>query len=309
MFNLITLTKNYFQKYTNVFEHDKKYSVVDFKEVLWNDKPIKKNSLIIWDLENISFHRLEDIKRLSRYTPEKLYVITKQKLSLKLRVKIEKEQFKILDLHDTISDDKIIKVMKLYNLYTHMLLITSDSDFVNPAQDFLKEKYLHWIIEDHKKKPIIMKMNLANTRLTFSTFTTKKVLSKATQKANKPKKVISYSDMNNKQRLKYNRIFSQDSNKYARLLSIASPLEKMILNAYSDFKKGISDSEYRLSSDNELESYAFLQFLYFVSVVEEKILMLNFLKAYTFHIPRVSITTKRKKYYFTKIEQFESNTK
>jgi len=46
--------------------------VIRGKNILWMDKPIKEGSVLLWDLENIPFHRLEDIKQVAKYTPKEL---------------------------------------------------------------------------------------------------------------------------------------------------------------------------------------------------------------------------------------------
>jgi len=145
------------------------FKIIQIEDYFWNKKPIKENSILVWDLENIPFSRLNAIKKLVKYTPEKLYVVTRQKLSIKLKKQIEKEQFKILDLHQSISDTKIIKVMKLYGLYSNMVLISSDSDFVESAKKFIKKSHLQWIMIDSNKKRIIMKMDISHKKLTIST--------------------------------------------------------------------------------------------------------------------------------------------
>jgi len=144
---------------------------------LWNNKPIKPKSVLLWDLENIPFNRLDDIKKLAKYTPEELYIITLHPLADKTRAKIQREQFKILDAHKTISDDKIISIMKLYNTRPDMILISSDSDFVREAKRYLKNGKLHWIVTDAAKKAIIMRVDISNINLTISTLLRKKKLS------------------------------------------------------------------------------------------------------------------------------------
>ena len=135
----------------------------------WHGRKIKPRSVLVWDLENIPFKRLAEIKELIKYTPQDLYVITKQKLSTKTRAKIEKEQFKILDAHKTISDTKIISIMKLYRERPNIILISSDSDFVHEATKCMENSHLHWIMLDDVKKRILMKINLAHKNLTIST--------------------------------------------------------------------------------------------------------------------------------------------
>lgn len=154
---------------------NKNLNVITLDMYLWNNKPIKENSVLLWDLENIPFNRLQDIKKQVKYTPQDLYVVTKQPLSLIKRIAIEKQQFKILDAHKTISDDKIISIMKLYVNKPNMILISSDSDFVQVATSYVKENKLHWIITDSIKKAIIMKMDISNTYLTITTLSKMKL--------------------------------------------------------------------------------------------------------------------------------------
>lgn len=153
----------------NSFSKSRKTVFVSQKIYLWNNKPIREKSVLLWDLENIPFNRLGDIKRLAKYTPEDLYVITKQKLSDRQRVKIEKEHFKILDAHNGISDDKIISIMKLYKSKPDMILISSDADFVKEVSRYIKNNRLQWIVADVNKKGIIMKVNIGSSNLSIST--------------------------------------------------------------------------------------------------------------------------------------------
>ena len=148
---------------------EKQTTVVHKEQLLWNDKPIKEGSLLLWDLENIPFNRLSEIKRVVKYTPQDCYIITTQKLSLKKRKRIQKEGFTILDAHKTISDDKILFLMKLYKQRKDMVLISSDSDFAREANRYLKEGKLHWVLTDVNKKRVTMKVNLASPNLTIST--------------------------------------------------------------------------------------------------------------------------------------------
>ena len=161
-----------FSSFTKLFNL-KRYSSllrpVDVSKLLWNKKPMQEHSILVWDLENISFKNLEVIKSKAAYSPEKLYVVTKQRISAKKRVKIEEEGFKILDLHKNISDQKIIDVMKLYSLYPNMILISSDSDFVNSVKVYVQKNKLQWIMKDSNKKRILMKMDISNKNLKIST--------------------------------------------------------------------------------------------------------------------------------------------
>ena len=49
--------------------------------MLWNNKPILKNSLLVWDVENISIKALSSIKHLAKFTPQKCFAISKVPLN------------------------------------------------------------------------------------------------------------------------------------------------------------------------------------------------------------------------------------
>lgn len=150
--------------------YDQMFSSVDLNKLYFGHKPVRKNSILLWDLENIPFSKLKEIKRVSKFTPDKLYVITKQKLGEKKRNWIESNYFKILDKHKTISDDKLIRVLKMHMLYEHLIIVSSDSDFVNSVKRFLDQNNsVQWILTDVNKKRIIMNMDISNPRLKFST--------------------------------------------------------------------------------------------------------------------------------------------
>ena len=152
----------------SVFNERRVTHPIKVEEILWNNRPIKEKSVLLWDLENIPFSRLSEIKTLVKYTPDELYVITKQKLGEKHRKKITNQHFKILDRHKSISDDKIISIMKLYNDRENMVLISADSDFAREANKYIKKNKLHWILTDENKKRVLMYVNLASTNLTLS---------------------------------------------------------------------------------------------------------------------------------------------
>ena len=157
------------QKFLNFMRYNDLFTKVDISKLLWNKKPMLPHSILVWDLENISYKNLKMIKEKVAYSPEKLYIVTRQKISEKNRLKMETEGFKILDLHRGISDDKIISVMDVYSMYSNMILISSDSDFVSVAKRYLKNSNLQWIMNDRNKKRILMKMNLTDKNLKITT--------------------------------------------------------------------------------------------------------------------------------------------
>lgn len=153
---------------TNVFTKRRITSHITESMYLWNNKPIKDKSVLLWDLENIPFSRLDDVKQIVKYTPQDLYVITRQKLSNNTRIKIEREHFRIFDEHKTISDDKILSIMKLYGSRPNMILISSDSDFAKEVNKYVKNNKLQWIVAERNKNAVIMRANIGNMNLTIS---------------------------------------------------------------------------------------------------------------------------------------------
>jgi len=161
--------KKILSQFLSAYEQKRDIQPIEKKKILWDNKPIKEKSVLLWDLENIPFHRLDDIKRTIKYTPDELYIITKQHLGIKLLTKIQKEGFQVLKDHKTISDDKIISMMKLFHHRENMVLISSDSDFAIEVNKYLKNNKLHWIVVENVKKAVVMRVNLASTNLTLST--------------------------------------------------------------------------------------------------------------------------------------------
>lgn len=170
-----------------VFSERRKTSEISSEELLWCSKDYLEGSVLLWDLENIPFNRLGDIKKLVRYTPQDLYLIVRYKVSQEFRDKVAKEGFKILNAHKTISDDKIIKMMKLFRNKTYMILISSDADFAREANHFMKKGKFHWIVMDNSKKRVLMKVNLASPNLYISTL---HQLENEKRRANRQKKKI-----------------------------------------------------------------------------------------------------------------------
>lgn len=187
----------------SVFKDVRVDNTISKDTILWNNKEIKDKSVLLWDLENIPFSRLEEIKKIAKYTPDELYVVTTQALGETLREKITSEHFKILDDHKTISDTKIISIMRLYKDRENMILISSDSDFAKEVNNYIKKHRLQWIVTNYNKKAVIMRVNLASTNLSIST------LNRVTQK-NKQATSKKYHK-NRKQKNKYANTYKIDN--------------------------------------------------------------------------------------------------
>ena len=133
--------------------------------VLINNMPVKKRSILIWDLENMPFRDFGRIISKLDYTPEKAHIVSSQKLGKQLRSKIKKRFFQ---LHDGLgdSDRKIKQIMNILSLNEEFIIISSDADFINISKELLKQdKKVTFIVHDSKKKRIMMKSKLTDKNL------------------------------------------------------------------------------------------------------------------------------------------------
>jgi hypothetical protein len=151
-------------------ELEMQYMLIPQTKLQWKNKPIIIGTFLIWDLENISFDHLEKIKDLVMFTPEKLYGISMQPISLKKQKRLYEEGFILFEQYAKSADEKIINLIKVHQGATHLILVSSDSDFVPSVHAYLKEHHVQWIIDDRKKKRICMHVNLIHPRLRITTF-------------------------------------------------------------------------------------------------------------------------------------------
>ena len=146
------------------------YGCVKNEIVLWNHKPLRKGSFLVWDVENISMKSFEQIKSLVKFTPEKLYALSKRALSETALAFFRERGFMLFENYPATADEKIISLIKVHQGYTHLILISSDSDFVPSVHRYLEEHHVQWIINDANKKRICMRVNLCHPRLCISVF-------------------------------------------------------------------------------------------------------------------------------------------
>lgn len=149
------------------------YRPIPQESLLWNDKPLLRHSFLVWDVENISVKYFDSIKALVKFTPEKLYAISKKALSLNNLRFFEEHGFVLFENYPGSADEKIMKLIAMHQGCTHLILISSDSDFVPSVHRFLEHHHVQWIINDANKKRICMRVNLSHTRLILSTFVQK----------------------------------------------------------------------------------------------------------------------------------------
>lgn len=134
----------------------------------WNNKPINKQTLLLWDLENISFSYFQRIKELVKFTPEKTYLFSKQNYSEKNRKIFNDNNMQLFNIYHEDADTKLLNVLKLHECYQSVILVSSDSDFVGAIKKYLKNHKVQWIMDDNNKKRICMKIKLDDKNLSLN---------------------------------------------------------------------------------------------------------------------------------------------
>lgn len=151
-----------------------RYREVEGKSLLWHGKALLKGSFLVCDLENIGIRNMESIKRLAKFTPERVYAICKEtphgdKLAL-----LQQEGFILFEHYPKSADEKIMALIKVHQGCTHLILVSSDSDFVPVVTEYLKGHHVQWILSDATKKRVYMKVNLTHPRLSLNAFVVEK---------------------------------------------------------------------------------------------------------------------------------------
>lgn len=99
------------------------YQEIPQEKLLWNDKPLMMNSFLVWDFENIGLQCFEAIKALVKFTPLKLYVISKRPIRLFVQRILQEEGFILFENYPGSADDKIIALIKMHQGYSHLILL------------------------------------------------------------------------------------------------------------------------------------------------------------------------------------------
>ena len=125
--------------------------------------------LLIWDIENISIKRLNQIKKIfSIFNYEKI-VVSKEIIQEKNKILLEEENFVIIQSED-IADLKIIEIIK-NNIkeIKELIIISSDSDFVSIIKKCLLNKIkVNWLVESNNKKRILMNIIIDNPNININ---------------------------------------------------------------------------------------------------------------------------------------------
>ena len=142
------------------------------------------NNILLWDIENISYKRLDEIEKKIDSQYDKKYIISKiQFNSVILKKLIEHNYIALSALKD--ADSSIINEIQKISNDGSITIISNDSDFVSSIKKSLKKHIkVKWIVEDNNKKRILMKSDLSFENLSFEILKNTKNISNNTKKLN-----------------------------------------------------------------------------------------------------------------------------
>lgn len=123
-------------------------------------------NVLIWDIENISFSKRNEILEIIPENTIK-YIVSKRGLKESKKTQLESLGFEIFsaDFHDT-ADEKIVAILNIIALNTQELYIVSnDTDFLRPI-DKIKENFqkVHYILTQSSMRGILMGSNLTDKK-------------------------------------------------------------------------------------------------------------------------------------------------
>lgn len=199
---------------------------------------IKNNSILVFDIENVNINNIYQILDYLEYIPEKIFIVTKMKLSPKQEQFIENLDLnKVKIVKSKKEADFLIKyILKINsNIVNEFSVVSNDSDFVPSIKILLsKNKKVHLFLRDNSKKAMVMKLNIMNDNLNI------KVLKNPNKNKNLKKSV-----QNNSEPI----VIYNKKNKIKNYL-------KLILNEKKDIydESNITIKEYKTKQEKPLET-------------------------------------------------------
>ena len=95
------------------FHFENYFKIIDkevIKETTWGSGNFQERTVLLWDLENISYRYFEKVKKLLRFAPERSFIVTTQAIEASKLISMQREGFEILRAHKKDSDTKIKNV-------------------------------------------------------------------------------------------------------------------------------------------------------------------------------------------------------
>ncbi|MEA3384364.1 MAG: NYN domain-containing protein [Campylobacterota bacterium] len=164
---MIDKIKNFIQKLTKPFFRitTKQY------DIKINNKPLLEKSVMLWDIENIPYKHFQYFEKFFKYTPENVFVVSKQTLGQKAKNFLDKKGFSYIQA-TTIADDKIIKFLKIKNFNNNdFIVLSSDSDFAPIVKQLLDaHKKVQVITNNANNKRLLMNLPLTHKNIEINAF-------------------------------------------------------------------------------------------------------------------------------------------
>jgi len=161
---------------------------------------IDNKSILVWDIENISYKEYNKIFDKLPYKPNKLFAISHNNLSKKVLDFLFEKNIKYIQC-PCIADKRIIDVLNITKENTeNLILVSSDSDFVPFIRDNNKNyKEIIVILKEKQQKRMLMKNNLMQKNLKFIILEQNPNVKKRISKTNK---LIKNKNIDNKTNFK-----------------------------------------------------------------------------------------------------------
>lgn len=172
-----------------------------------------ENTLLIWDIENISYKYYNKVLNKLNYKPEKIFVVSKRILGKNENKFIETNNLKYINSKNKLADEYIFNIMKITKENTKELsIVSSDSDFVQYINKHITEyNKINLIIEENNSKRILMLSDITNKKINYILLSNENKDSKFKQKLVKNKNKNKNKSIKNKKQI--DNFITQEKNK------------------------------------------------------------------------------------------------
>lgn len=187
-------------------------------------------SVVMWDIENISFKRVSEIIEVIP-TDSQRFVVSKRPLKHSIITELNNNLgFTVMKADKHINaDEKIKAIMNIIELNTtELYIISSDSDFVKSVSN-LNISNIHFIFDDRNKKRILMYVNLTDKRFKFHS-----LITPIKSKPNNPKPIRKYNDTEKleieERRLRKKEVRTKILDTFKEFIPVVDTREKVKIN-------------------------------------------------------------------------------
>lgn len=149
-----------------------------------------ENTLLIWDIENISYKYYNEVLNKLNYKPGKFFVVSKRILGKNENKFIETNNLKYINSKNKLADEYIFNIMKITKENTKELsIVSSDSDFVQYINKHITEyNKINLIIEENNSKRILMLSDITNKKINYILLSNENKINKKSNNLKKKKR-------------------------------------------------------------------------------------------------------------------------